>query len=201
MTQMAKVGGMGWTVRRADLGRHRALMIFSRTEIPGVWIIDLERRQDERGYFARTFCQAEFAQNGLPTIFPQINISYNARRGTLRGMHFQMTPQPEGKPLCCIGGAIYDVVVDLRRDQPTFCHWIGIDLNAENGRALYVPEGLAHGFMTLMNESVVHYQMTESYNPNLARGVRWNDPTFAIRWPLPKPNLSVRDASYPDFVP
>jgi dTDP-4-dehydrorhamnose 3,5-epimerase len=172
---------------------------FSTTAIAGAWLIDLERHDDERGFFARTFCRAEFAAHGLRASFVQCNLSSNAYRGTLRGMHYQVRPHEEAKLVCCTRGAVYDVVVDLRPDSPTFREWAGFDLSAANRRMLYIAEGLAHGFQSLEDETDVFYFMSATYHPEAARGVRWNDPAFGIRWPLAEPVLSTRDASYPDF--
>lgn len=174
-------------------------MIITETRLGGAYIVDIEPRQDERGFFARSFCRDEFARAGLPGDFVQCNISSNRDRGTLRGMHYQADPHPEGKLVRCSRGAIRDVIVDLRPDSPTYCQWIGVDLTEQNCRALYIPPGFAHGFQSLAEDSEVFYQMTEAYVGTLARGVRWNDPAFAIEWPLPDPIMSERDATYPDF--
>lgn len=170
------------------------------TALAGAFTIDIERLGDERGFFARTFCRDEFAAHGLRTAFVQANVSSNARKGTLRGMHFQKQPYEEAKLLCCTRGAIYDVIVDLRRDSPTFRQWAGFELSDENRRLLYVPEGVAHGFQTLRDESDVFYLMSEMFHPEAAAGVRWNDPAFGIAWPSATPILSERDARYPDFA-
>ena len=170
------------------------------TALAGAYVIDVEAAADERGFFARTFCREEFAAHGLRLTFVQANLSSNRREGTLRGMHFQAPPYEEGKLLCCSRGAIYDVILDLRPGSSTFGRWESFELSARNRRLLYVPEGIAHGFQTLEDESDVFYLMTQSYHPEAARGVRWNDPAFAIAWPSRSPILSERDASYPDFV-
>ncbi|WP_420100951.1 dTDP-4-dehydrorhamnose 3,5-epimerase [Bosea sp. (in: a-proteobacteria)] len=174
-------------------------MIFRSTPIPGAFVVDIEPRADDRGMFARTMCRDEFAKAGLPSDFVQMNISVNRRRNTLRGMHYQAEPHPEGKLVRCTRGAIFDAFVDLRPNSPTLGRWFGTELTQDNSRALYVPCGCAHGFQTLVDDSDVLYAMSESYHPDLARGVRWNDPAFAIRWPLSDPLMSERDASYPDF--
>ena len=176
-------------------------MTFEETSIPGVWMVDLERREDPRGFFARTFCENEFADRGLLTRFVQCNLSSNLRRGTLRGMHWQNEPNPEVKLVRCIRGAVYDVVIDLRRDSPAYCKWIGVELSAANGRALYIPAGIAHGFQTLEDDTDLYYHMGEFYDASLAAGVRWNDPAFGIAWPLGNPVLSDKDAAYPDYQP
>lgn len=162
--------------------------------------MELEELTDERGFFARGWCTREFAQHGLNPRLVQCNVSFNRRRGTLRGLHFQTAPKEEAKLIRCTTGAIYDVIVDLRQSSPTYCRWFGTEITARNRRALFVPEGVAHGFQTLSDESEVLYLMSEFHDPELARGVRWNDPSFAIRWPLPDPILSGRDRGYPDFT-
>jgi dTDP-4-dehydrorhamnose 3,5-epimerase len=176
-------------------------MKFEETSLRGVWMLDLERREDARGFFARTFCDREFADHGLLTRFVQCNLSSNVRRGTLRGMHWQNEPKPEVKLVRCVRGSIYDVVIDLRRDSPTYCRWFGIELSAANGRALYIPAGIAHGFQTLEDNTDVYYHMGEFYEPSLADGVRWNDPAFGVDWPIADPVLSDKDASYADYQP
>ena len=176
-------------------------MRFTPSELPGTVIVDIEEHVDDRGLFARTFSEEEFASAGLPTRFVQSSVSFNTRRGTLRGLHYQAPPMPEGKLVRCTRGAVHDVVVDLRPSSATFLRWISVELTAENRRAIYVPPGCAHGFQTLMDDSEVFYQMTELYAPELARGVRWNDPMFRIEWPIAEPTISERDATYPDFEP
>jgi dTDP-4-dehydrorhamnose 3,5-epimerase len=163
----------------------------------GVWLIQGDRRADDRGYFVRTFCAAEFAAHGLPTVFPQCNTSFNAAAGTLRGLHWQADPFPEGKLVRCTAGAVFDVAVDLRPGSATHRQWVFAELSAANGDALYIPPGFAHGFQALQDGSELFYQMTESYRDGLARGLRWNDPALAIAWPLPDPILSARDAALP----
>lgn len=175
-------------------------MRFEPAPLGGAWFIDLDRHGDERGSFARTFCAREFADHGLPTRFPQSNVSSNERAGTLRGMHFNAAPHAESKVVRCTRGAVFDVVVDLRDGSPTHARWFGIELSADNGRALYVPEGFAHGFLTLVDTTDVAYQMGAFYRPDAARGVRWNDPAFGIRWPRQPTVISERDATYPDFA-
>ncbi len=171
------------------------------TGFTGLFLLNIEPRSDERGYFARTFCAREFAAAGLPTQFVQCNVSVNRHRGTVRGMHFQRDPSPEGKLVTCTRGRIYDVVIDIRRGSPTFCKWAGFELSEENKTLLYIPPGFAHGFQTLVDETDVFYQMTEFYQPELADGVRFDDPAFAISWPLPVSTISEKDRSLPDFVP
>jgi dTDP-4-dehydrorhamnose 3,5-epimerase len=176
-------------------------MIFKETSIPGAYIIDLERLEDERGFFARSWCQREFIERGLDPCVVQCNISYNRSRGTLRGMHLQLPPFAEAKLVRCIRGAIYDVILDLRLGSPTYLQWFGIELSDENYTSLFIPQGLAHGFITLYDEAEIFYQMSEFYSPECAVGVRWNDPCFNIRWPAPVRVISAKDQAYPDFDP
>ena len=163
--------------------------------------MDLERHADERGFFARTWCRHEFEEHGLDPAVVQCNLSHNPRRGTLRGLHWQTPPHAEVKLVRCSRGAIWDVMVDLRPDSATYTRHFGAELTEENGRALYIPEGFAHGFVTLVDDSDVVYQMSALYEPSAGRGARWNDPAFGIAWPVREPILNPRDASYPDFVP
>lgn len=174
-------------------------MKFSATKIPGVVVIDAEPIGDERGFFARSFCAREFAAAGLELTVAQTNLSHNARRGTLRGMHYQAEPKPEPKLVACIRGAIFDVAIDLRAESPSFRDWVGAELTDSNGKALFVPPGCAHGFLTLADETQVSYLMGEFYDPDLARGVRWDDPAFGVEWPGEPTVISDRDAGYPDF--
>jgi len=174
-------------------------MIFHRTKLPGVVEVDLKLYRDERGFFARSWCQKEFLTEGLNASTVQCSVSFNQMKGTLRGLHYQAPPFPEAKLVRCTRGAIYDVVLDLRPESPTFREWIGVELNSENRRMLYVPEGCAHGFLTLEEETEVFYQMSEFYHPELARGVRWNDPAFQIAWPGKVEVISQRDRTYSDF--
>lgn len=172
-------------------------MRFIETKLKGAWIIEPERLADERGFFARTFCQREFEAHGLNPHVAQCSLSFNPRRGTLRGMHYQITPHEEAKLIHCVRGAIYDVAVDLRRDSPTFTQWVAVELTAQNARMLYVPEGLAHGFQTVADDTEVLYQMSEFYHPECVRGLRWDDPAFGIAWPLTPPTvMSEQDQSY-----
>jgi dTDP-4-dehydrorhamnose 3,5-epimerase len=174
-------------------------MIFQETELPGVFKIAIEPRLDERGFFARTWCQNEFEAHKLDTSLVQCNISFNTRRGTLRGMHYQAEPYDENKLIRCTRGAVYDVVIDLRRSSPTFKKWIAVVLTEENRDMVYVPTGCAHGFLTLEDRTEVFYQMSEFYNAESARGVRWNDSAFQITWPEKTEVISDRDRAYPDF--
>jgi len=174
-------------------------MIFVATELAGAVLVEPERLEDVRGFFARTWCQQEFIEQGLNPNFVQCNISFNKKHGSLRGMHYQAAPVTEIKLVRCTMGAIYDVIIDLRPTSVTFKHWVSVELTAENRRALYIPIGFAHGFQTLMDDTEVFYQMSELYHPEGARGVRWNDPAFAIVWPLPLTAISDKDQAYPDF--
>lgn len=174
-------------------------MIFTESPLPGAFVIDLEPHEDERGFFARAWCQDEFQRKGLDTRIVQCNISSTTSKGTLRGMHYQAEPYPEAKVVRCIKGAIYDVIIDLRPEKETFKRWFSVELTAKNKRALFVPVGFAHGFQTLEDDCEVYYQMSEFYHPEYARGIRWDDPAFGIKWPLDNPILSVRDQSFPDF--
>jgi dTDP-4-dehydrorhamnose 3,5-epimerase len=176
-------------------------MIFRECGLAGAFVIDLERREDERGFFARSWCREEFAAHGLTTRLAQCNVSLSRRRGTLRGMHDQVKPYEEAKLLRCIRGAVYDVMIDLRAESTTYLRWEGVELRADTYRMVYVPEGFAHGFQTLQDETEVFYLVSEAYRPDHERGVRWNDPTFGIRWPCSEPILSARDGQHPDFVP
>ena len=176
-------------------------MIFAETPLSGAYIVDIERLADDRGFFARSFCRDEFEARGLDPRVVQCDISFNARRGTLRGMHYQAAPFEEAKLVRCTRGAIYDVIVDIRPGFPTFKQHLGVELAAAGHRALYVPQGFAHGFLTLADSTEVFYQMTEPYSPEHARGFRWDDPAFAIEWPQAVRMMSDRDRSYPDFVP
>ena len=174
-------------------------MLFTETKLSGAYVIELDPRVDERGFFARTFCEREFGEHGLPTRFPQCNLSHNKSSRTLRGLHFQASPFRESKLVRCVAGVIFDVIVDQRRDSPTQLQWVGVELSARSGRALFIPEGLAHGFITLENDTDVFYHMGEYYQPEAARGIRWNDPRLGIRWPAAPATISERDATYPDF--
>jgi dTDP-4-dehydrorhamnose 3,5-epimerase len=174
-------------------------MTFQETKLRGLFEIHLDLNPDERGFFARTWCQREFKRNGLNPTLVQCSVSFNARAGTLRGLHYQAPPYPEAKLVRCTRGAIYDVVVDLRPDSPAFKDWIGTVITNTNRKMVYVPEGCAHGFLTLEDETEVFYQMSEFYHPDLARGVRWNDPAFGIEWPGEVKQMSERDRAYPDF--
>lgn len=175
-------------------------MQFIATRLPGAFILELERQEDERGFFARTWCEKEFVQHGLNPRLLQCNVSFNRKRGTLHGMHFQIAPHAEAKLVRCTRGAIYDVLVDLRPESPAFKQWLAVELTADNYRMVFIPAGFAHGYQTLVDETDVFYQMSGFYHPESARGVRWDDPAFGIIWPLPNPLISDKDRSYPDFT-
>lgn len=175
-------------------------MKFIEAALPGAFIIEPEPLEDERGFFARAFCAHEFERHGLNPRLVQCSISYNRLKGTLRGMHYQASPHAEAKLVRCTRGAIYDVIVDLRPESPSYRRWVAVELTAENHRALYIPEGLAHGFQTLDNDTEVLYQMSEFFHPESARGMRWDDPAFRIEWPEAARIISPKDIAYPDFV-
>ncbi len=176
-------------------------MRFTETPLAGAWLIEPEPAADERGLFARTFCRREFSGHGIEFEVVQCSTSYNAKAGTLRGLHYQEGDAAEAKLVRCTRGAIYDVIVDLRAGSRTRLRWYAAELSADNRRALYVPKGFAHGFKTLLPDSEVFYQMSEFHAPEAARGLRWNDPALAIRWPVGEPIMSERDRAYPDLVP
>jgi dTDP-4-dehydrorhamnose 3,5-epimerase len=177
-------------------------VIFRPTQLPGAFVVELEQRMDERGSFARAWCGREFAEHGLDNRVVQCNLSFNERRGTLRGLHFQRVPHAEVKTVRCTRGAVYDVIVDLRPDSPTYTHWIGVELTAENGRMLYVPEGFAHGYQTLADASETFYLVSEFYTPEAEGGVRWDDPAFGIEWPQAADRImSEKDRGWPDYIP
>jgi dTDP-4-dehydrorhamnose 3,5-epimerase len=171
-------------------------MIFTETKLKGVYLIEPERRDDERGFFARIWCQREFEAHGLAERLEQCSISFSKRKGTLRGLHFQVFPNEETKVVRCTMGAAFDVVVDLRPGSPTHRRWVGIELTAENRWMVYIPGGCAHGFQTLADSTELFYQMSVFYEPGSARGVRWNDPAIAVVWPLPVSAISPRDAAF-----
>ncbi len=172
-------------------------MVFTACQLEGVWRIDLEPRSDERGWFARTWCEQEFGARGLHTRWPQGNLTRTLRRGMLRGLHWQAEPRPEVKLVRCAAGAVWDVVVDVRRHSPTFGRWEAFELTAGNGRQLYIPAGFAHGFQCLVDGSEVAYLMGDAYVPELARGFRWDDPRVGIAWPVGDPFVSERDRGLP----
>lgn len=174
-------------------------MIFTKTKLDGAYIIDIEKKEDDRGFFARTFCADEFSKNGLAVNFVQANTAFNYKKGTLRGMHFQKSPYEEDKLVRCTKGSIFDVIIDLRKDSPTFKEWFGVELSEQNRRALLVPKGFAHGYLTLEDNSEVTYLVTQFYTPNADSGVRFDDPLFNIEWPIVPTVISEKDANHPDF--
>lgn len=176
-------------------------MRFNPTPLAGAFVIDLEKRGDDRGFFARAFCTREFVQAGLTPAFVQVNNSSSASRGTLRGMHYQLAPHAETKVVRCIRGSLWDVILDLRAESPTFGRWFGAELSAENRRMMYVPKGFAHGFVTLTDDTEAFYFVDEFYAPQHERGVRWNDPRFGIQWPTTPTTISDKDRAHPDFDP
>ncbi len=175
-------------------------MIGRETKLRGAFILEIERIEDERGFFGRTWCRNEFTRYGLNLNIAQCSISFNHKRGTLRGMHYQIAPHLEAKLVRCTAGSIYDVIIDLRHDSPTFAQWTAVELTAENHCMLYIPENFAHGFQTLEDNTEVTYQISEFYAPEDARGIRWNDPAFGIPWPIEERIISAKDCAYPDFV-
>lgn len=174
-------------------------MIFRETRFDGAYVVEPELMEDERGFFARTWCRKEFEAAGLNPALAQCSISFNRRKGTLRGMHYSVAPAAEAKLVRCTAGAIYDVIIDLREGNDTFKRWMAVELSGDNRRALYIPEGVAHGFLTLSDQTEVLYQISEFYRPECARGVRWDDPAFGIEWPAEVTVMSDRDRSYADF--
>jgi dTDP-4-dehydrorhamnose 3,5-epimerase len=172
-------------------------MIFTESPLPGAFLIDLERNSDERGFFARAYSSQEFAAQGLELMLNQCSVSYNTRKGTLRGMHYQSAPHEEHKLVRCIAGAIFDVIVDVRPRSSNYRRWFGTELTAQNRRSLFVPPGFAHGFITLSDDAEVYYMISVPHAPQHAQGFRWNDPAFAIEWPLAPRVISPRDAAYP----
>jgi dTDP-4-dehydrorhamnose 3,5-epimerase len=176
-------------------------MIFVETELKGAYVVDLKRIEDERGFFARAFCQNEFRANQLNANVAQINTAFSRKRGTVRGMHFQKAPWEEAKLVRCTRGAIYDVIVDLRQGSPTRGRWLGVELTEENRRMVYVPEGFAHGYQTLAEHTEIYYQTSQFYAPEFASGVRFDDPALGIVWPLPVEVISDQDRGWPAYTP
>lgn len=174
-------------------------LIFTETILKGAFIIEVKRLEDERGFFGRAWCKKEMDDHGLNANAVQANVSYNKVKGTLRGMHFQVAPYSETKMVRCTSGAIYDVIIDIRPESPTFKKWFGIELTEENFKMLYVPEGFAHGFITLKDHSSVHYMVTEYYTPGAEGGLRYNDPSFNIEWPMQPVIVSEKDKNHPLF--
>lgn len=176
-------------------------MDFKEMPLSGAFLIEPEPLSDERGFFARTYCRREFEEHGLNPNLVQCNISFNIKKGTLRGMHFQLPPHEEVKVVRCTSGAIFDVIIDLRHSSPTFNKWYGMELSAKNRRAFYIPEGFAHGFITLEDSTEVFYQMSDFYQPGSASGVRWDDPFFGVEWPITPCIISERDKLFQDYSP
>jgi dTDP-4-dehydrorhamnose 3,5-epimerase len=175
-------------------------MIFKETKLKGSFIIEIERLKDQRGFFARGWCKREFETQGLVSRLVQANISLNKKRGTLRGMHYQVAPHAETKVVRCTRGSVYDVIIDLRPDSPTYKQWLGVELTADNRRMLYVPKGFAHGYQTLEDDSEVFYYVSEFYTPAAERGFRYNDQALAIKWPLEVQVISDKDMNWPDYT-
>jgi dTDP-4-dehydrorhamnose 3,5-epimerase len=176
-------------------------VIFTETRIPGAWIVDLEPIHDDRGFFAMTWTASEFTKRGLDPSLAQCNLAFNHKKGTLRGMHFQRAPHEQVKVVRCCRGAVLDVIIDLRPESPAFRQWARVELSADNRRMLYIPAGLAHGYITLTDDAEVAYQASTPWAPQSEGGVRWNDPAFGIEWPSPPVVISAKDASWPDFRP
>jgi dTDP-4-dehydrorhamnose 3,5-epimerase len=177
-------------------------MIFTETKLKGAYIIEPERLEDNRGFFARAWCKNEFDDHGLNPHFVQINLSFNKSRGTIRGLHYQTRPNEEAKLIRCIRGAIYDVIIDLRPNSPTYLEWIGEELTADNRKMLYVPENFAHGYQSLKDNTEVFYPVSQFYSPESVKGLRWNDPTFGIKWPeADNLIISEQDKKWPDYSP
>jgi dTDP-4-dehydrorhamnose 3,5-epimerase len=173
-------------------------MRFTELKLAGAWLIEIEPRRDERGFFARTYCSREFAEHGLVSMIAQSSTSFNVRRGTVRGMHYQAAPHAEEKVVRCTAGSIFDVIVDIRRESSTYSQWLSIELTAENRRMLYIPAGFAHGFQTLTDDAEVLYQISTEYAPQASHGIRWTDPSLNIAWPITAGVIvSERDASFP----
>lgn len=191
--------GVAWPLRRSGPEGGGSDVKLAETELPGTFIIDIVRIEDERGFFARSFCADEFRDHGLENGIVQCSMSYNRQKGTLRGMHYQAAPHEEAKVVRCVRGAVFDVALDLRPSSAMYRRWMAVELSADNRRALYVPKGVAHGFQTLVDNTELYYEITERFAPEASRGVRWNDPAFGIEWPIGDPILSPRDAVYPDF--
>jgi dTDP-4-dehydrorhamnose 3,5-epimerase len=174
-------------------------MRFIRTPLEGAYVIEMEPKIDDRGIFARTFCREEFRAHGLKADVVQCNLSSNARRGTVRGLHYQLAPFAEVKMVRCTKGAIYDVIVDIRVSSPSYLQWFGVELTSRNQRVVYVPEGFAHGYETLADDSEVSYMVSQAYAPEYERGIRWNDPSLQIQWHVSRPIVSAKDQGYADY--
>lgn len=176
-------------------------MIFTETKLPGAFIIDIEKHQDDRGFFARAWCQNEFEAQGLNTHWVQANLGFSNKKGTIRGLHYQIAPHAEIKLIRCIRGAVYDVIVDLRPESPTYKQWLGVELTADNHKMFYIPEGFAHGYQALVDDAETFYQVSQFYAPGAEKGIRWNDSAFNIEWAITKNLiLSEKDKSWPDYL-
>ena len=175
-------------------------MIFTPTELAGAFIVQLEPKEDARGFFARVYCEREFEAQGLPRMSAQANVSMTRRAGTVRGMHYQRRPHEEDKLVRCLRGAFWDVIVDIRPESPTYCRWLGVELSDSNGLMLLVPKGFAHGFITMCDDVVASYMMSEFHEPDAECGARYDDPAFAIQWPVPITEISEKDRRWPPFV-
>jgi len=175
-------------------------MIFQETALSGAFLIQMETSDDERGFFGRLYCRQDFAPLNFPGEIVQSNVSYNRKRATLRGMHYQAEPFAEAKIVACMHGAFYDVIIDLRQGSPTYKRWTAAEISAVNKRCFYIPEGFAHGFQTLEDDTTILYMMSQYYQPEYARGVRWDDPAFGIKWPFKEPLMSEKDRLLPDFT-
>ena len=175
-------------------------MLFTETDLKGSFIIDIQKIEDERGYFGRAYCRKEFMDKGLMSEMVQTNVSFNKFKGTLRGFHYQIAPHEEAKLVRCTRGSIYDVIIDLRPDSPTYMRWFGIELSEGNSKLLYVPEKFAHAFITLQDDTAVTYQVSQFYTPGAEAGIRWNDPSLDVRWPREPTVISDKDRRWPDFV-
>jgi dTDP-4-dehydrorhamnose 3,5-epimerase len=190
---------MGWA-RITRLEYAGAGMIFKETRLQGAFTVEMEPIGDNRGFFARAWCQREFQARGLISCFVQNNITVSPKQGTLRGLHYQVAPHEEVKLVRCTQGAIYDVIIDLRPESPTYLEWLGTELTARNRKMIYIPGGFAHGYQILMDDTEVFYQVGQFYTPEYERGIRWNDPVFAVEWPLDVREISAKDTKWPDFV-
>jgi dTDP-4-dehydrorhamnose 3,5-epimerase len=192
---------MGWPIRDADTGIAGLLMRFIPLSVDGAFAVEVERREDHRGFFARTFCEEEFRRHGLDPVITQCNMSWNRARGTLRGIHFQRAPHPEAKLVRCTRGAAFDVVVDLRGHSPTQRKWASVELTADARNAIYIPAGCGHGFQTLADDTELFYQMSESWDGSLSDGIHWADPAISIAWPIMPPIISESDDALPNLRP
>ncbi|MCP4713364.1 MAG: dTDP-4-dehydrorhamnose 3,5-epimerase [Planctomycetes bacterium] len=175
-------------------------MIFTETKLPGAFIIEIEKREDERGFFARAWCKNEFEAHGLNSDWVQANLGFSRTKGTLRGLHYQVAPYEEAKLMRCIRGAIYDVIIDLRPESPTYKQWLGVELSADNHKMLYIPAGFAHGYQALVDNTETFYQVSQFYTPGAEQGVRYNDSAFNINWPLEVQVISDKDKNCPDYL-